>query len=192
MLWPQVPPPAQEPVIENGVNPGICCPRTLVQGTVQAVVIWDAGQPWGGGVAVKQPLQTVQPRRQGSAPQRDGRRLTAAAGKPVPGPSWCVCRHPVQTPLPGYQGWNVLPLALVPRKELELRPRSQGFSPTFRVATRVAWTMTAPCPRAPFFLEQYSALTNSSSLCLWFTPWELPSPFSCCNPKKPQVPVAPL
>ena len=64
------------------------------------------------------------------------------------------------------QGWNVLPLALVPRKELELRPRSQGFSPTFRVATRVAWTMTAPCPRAPFFLEQYSALTNSSSLCL--------------------------
>lgn len=63
--WPR------SPSSRAGLTQGFVAPEpSQNKGRVLAEVILGCSQPWGGGMAVKQPLQTVQPEG-GSAP-RDG------------------------------------------------------------------------------------------------------------------------
>lgn len=107
-------------------------------------------------MAVKQPLQTVQPEGEALHP-RDGRCLGAAAGKLVPAPPGISALFQFRPPFPTTRGGMFYLWLWCPGKSWSFGPGPRGSVPP---------SMTAPRPRAPFLLEQYSALTNSSSLCL--------------------------
>ena len=91
-------------------------------------------------MAVKHPLQTTQPRRQGSH-HRDGGHLMAVAGKPWPlRASLPSSSSDLPPSLSGIQ-CSTFGFGAQERAGASAQPQA---GTTFQVGTRAAWTMTVP------------------------------------------------